>query len=172
MSNNGHLNTAPQYPGATTITEIHDSGPKWRAIIALTLGAVFLSALTLAALTLIGSLGIRERAALAIADNAAVTAIVQPYKVIFWALVWIGGASVAFAATVSLSTILFARAWIAVTDARSAHLALRSPPLITQPARSVELRAGQGSLPVRKDRHEYSKETIQNQPQGVKSWDR
>ena len=143
--------------GPTTITEIHDSGPKWRAIVALTLGAVFLSALTIAALTLIGSLGLRERAALAVSENAVVSEITRPYKVVFWALVWIGGGSVVFAGAVSIMTILFARAWIAFTDARLAHLALRSPPLITQPARSFTLRAGQGHFPTKgKDQHEYN----------------
>lgn len=149
---------APQYPGATTITEIHDEGPRWRAIVTLALGAVFLSALTLAALVLIGSLGLRERAALAISENAMVSEITRPYKIVFWALVWIGSASVVFAAALSLSTILFARAYLAVTEARAAHLALRSPPLITQPARSIRLQAGADQPLVRKDnRNEYSK---------------
>lgn len=144
--------------GPTTITEIHDSGPKWRAIVVICLGAALLLAVVITALVSVSALGLRERAALAIADNAAVTKTVQPYKTAFWLALWLGGAAVAAAGSVSLSVIFLARAWIALTDARAAHFALRTPPLITQPARSVHLQAGADRPLVRKDNHrEYSK---------------
>ena len=73
----------------TTITEIHDDGPKWRAVVVLIAGLVVALAVVISIWLFFVYLRLDERAALAISEIRQVNEVTRSYRPVFWIVFWL-----------------------------------------------------------------------------------
>ena len=142
------------------ITEIHDDGPKWRAIVVLIAGLVLALAVVISVWLFFVYLRLDERAALAISEIRQVNEVTRSYKVMFWIVFWLALALVVSVSALSISVVFTVRAYqIArdVFDERRVIAYSHSPPSLPN-KRPGQLPESLGQVPAKEhDRIEFSR---------------
>ena len=151
----------------TTITEIHDDGPKWRAVAVLIAGLVVALAVVISVWLFFVYLRLDERAALAISEIRQVNEVTRSYKVMFWIVFWLALALVVSVSALSISVVFTARAYQIARDVfeeRRLIAYAHSPPSLPN-KRPGQLPKAQpeslGQVPAKEhDRSEFSRYQI------------